>query len=63
MGKGKYPFLEGVHYEKVFAFHSPILNKSEFTQQDGRKKGTVNRMRVMDQSDKAITCVFCRDLH
>ena len=56
MGKGKYPFLGGVHYEKVFAFHSPILNKSEFTQQDGRKKTTVNRMRVTNKTRLFRAC-------
>ena len=37
-----------------------VRNNSEFTQQDGRKKRTANRL--CDERDKAITCVFCRDL-
>ena len=32
------------------------LNNSTFTQQDGKTL-------VCDKHDKAITCVFCRDLH
>ena len=56
MGKGKYPFLGGVHYENVLAFHSPILNKSEFTQQEGRKKGTVNRIHVTDKTRLLRAC-------
>ena len=32
---------------------------SKFTQQDGRKKRTF----VCDKRDRAITYVFCRDLH
>ena len=31
-------------------------NNSEFTQQDGKS-------HTRDERDKAITCVFCRDLH
>ena len=45
---------------------------SEFTQQDGRKKRTAKLLcvtnvtgllLVCDKRDRAITCVFCRDLH
>ena len=35
---------------------------SAFTQQFGRKKTTVKTF-VSDKRERAITCVFCRDLH
>ena len=46
-GEGKYPFLGGVHSSSQY---------DELTQQDGKS-------HARDQRDKAITCVFCRDLH
>ena len=42
--------------KKFLAFHSPILNKSESTQQDGRKKRTVNRMRVTNKTRLLRAC-------
>ena len=32
-------------------------------QQDGRKKRTAQKKLVRDKRIRAITCMFCRDLH
>ena len=42
--------------KKFLAFHSPILNKSEFTQQDGRKKRTGNCMHVTNKTRLLRAC-------
>ena len=50
-GGGITHFSEAFIHEKVSSSQN-----DELTQQDGKS-------HARDQRDKAITCVFCRDLH
>ena len=50
-GGGSTHFSGGFIHEKVSSSQN-----DELTQQDGKS-------HARDQRDKAITCVFCRDLH
>ena len=50
-GRGSTHFSEAFIHEKVSSSQN-----DELTQQDGKS-------HARDQRDKAITCVFCRDLH
>ena len=49
--RGSTHFSEAFIHEKVSS-----SQYDELTQQDGKS-------HARDQRDKAITCVFCRDLH
>ena len=49
---GEVPISRRRSFMKKFLLHST----DELTQQDGKS-------HARDQRDKAITCVFCRDLH
>lgn len=51
VGRGSTHFSEAFIHEKVSS-----SQYDELTQQDGKS-------HMRDQRDKAITCVFCRDLH
>lgn len=51
VGRGSTHFSEAFIHEKVSS-----SQYDELTQQDGKS-------HARDQRDKAITCVFCRDLH
>ena len=51
VGRGSTHFSEAFIHEKVSSSQN-----DELTQQDGKS-------HARDQRDKAITCVFCRDLH
>ena len=42
--------------------HQVTVLKSEFTQQDGKEEEE-GKTLVCDKHDRAVTCVFCRDLH
>ena len=50
-GRGSTHFSEAFIHEKVSS-----SQYDELSQQDGKS-------HARDQRDKAITCVFCRDLH
>ena len=64
----KFMFCRGrKHKTTTFFFfpelwHSPLDN-SEFTQQDGRKKKTAERLCVTNVTRLFLTCFVCRDLH
>ena len=45
------------------AIKEVLINNSEFTQQPGRQEEEDGKTLVRDEPDKAITSVFCRDLH
>ena len=55
--------MENWQVRKRFCFpvYHDSTRHSEFTQQDGLKKRTGKRLS--DKHDRAITWVFCRDLH
>ena len=61
----KQNYCAAFHTRFAVFFSSPVLFR-KFTQQwayaTGRQKEEDGKSLVRDERDKAITCVFCRDL-